>query len=97
MPLTTIKTSGTTQIKTGQGILQAVIVVAPGTTWNAQFNDGPNPNAGGAFTPLIGSTTTALVVPAIGTFLLPVPIPFSNGLQVVTTGATPGEITLVWQ
>ena len=96
MPVTIIKTSATTQIKTGPGTLEQIIITAQGTTWNMQILDGPTMPQN-TFTPLIGSTTTTLVVPAVGTVFLRGSLTFTNGLQIVTTGASPGEVSIVWQ
>lgn len=94
MPVTVIANKATTQIKTGAGVLQQIIIASPGTTWTMQINDGPSLTQG-TFTSLIG--TTAMTVPAAGTNILPQPLPFSYGLQIVTAGTTAGELELVWQ
>ena len=93
MPLTIIANKATTQIKTGSGTLQAILISNAGTAWTLQINDGPNSTNG--FTAMVGST--AFTVPAVGTNLIPVPLTFTNGLQVVTAGTTAGEMTFVWQ
>ena len=92
MPVTVIANKATTQIKNGAGVLQAVVVANPGTAWTLQINDGPNLSAG--VTAILGATP--LTVPAVGTDVLPAPMPFSYGLQVVTAGTTAGEMELVW-
>ncbi len=93
MPVTTIANKATTQVKTGAGILEQIVIANAGTSWTLQLNDGPSLTAA-AFTPLIGAT--AMTIPAVGTMLLTRPMPFSYGLQIVTAGTTAGEIELQW-
>ena len=93
MPVTVIANKATTQLKVGSGVLQSIVVANAGTSWTLQVNDGPvgatnNVNA------ILGATP--LTVPAVGTDVLPAPIPFSNGLQVVTGGTTAGELEFIW-
>lgn len=94
MPTTKITTSTTTQIKAAglPGKLLGIFISAPGTTWTIQVNDGPNP--AGAVVPMLGATP--FTIPAVATSFPSFPMDFSNGLQVVTAGATPGEIEVVW-
>src|SRR5947209_19324011 len=92
MPTTVIANKSTTQIKSGAGVLQAIVIANAGTSWTVQVNDGPN--LSGNVTAILGATP--FTVPAIGTDMLPAPIPFSYGLQIVTAGTTAGEMTLVW-
>lgn len=92
MPVTVIANKATTQIKNGAGLLQAVIIANAGTSWTMQLNDGPN--QAGSVVAILGATP--LTVPAVGTNLLPQPLPFTNGLQIVTAGTTAGEMSLVW-
>jgi len=92
MPSTVKADKSTTQVKVGAGVLQAIIISNAGTSWTLQCNDGPN--LSGNFTAILGATP--LTVPAVGTDLLPAPIPFSYGLQVVTAGTTAGEVEIVW-
>jgi len=93
MPITKITTSTTTQIKQNlPGKLLGIFVSAPGTTWTLQVNDGPNP--AGGLVPMMGATP--FTIPAVATSFPTFPMDFSNGLQVVTAGATPGEIEVVW-
>lgn len=56
-----------------------------------QLKDGPN--AAANTTTLVGST--AITVPAVGSNLLPTPLFFPSGIQVVTAGAT-GELDVDW-
>lgn len=92
MPVTVIANKATTQIKNGAGVLQAIVVSGAGSAWTLQVNDGPN--LAGNVTAILGATP--LTVPAIGTLVLPSPMPFSQGLQVVTAGTTAGELEFVW-
>lgn len=93
MPVTVIANKATTQLKNGAGLLQAIIVANAGTSWTLQVNDGPSGN-GNATVGILGATP--LTVPAVGTNLLPSPLPFSYGLQVVTAGTTAGELEFIW-
>jgi hypothetical protein len=92
MPVTVISTSTTTQIKNGSGYLSSIEIAAAGTSWTLQIKDGPDVN--GNFKTILGAS--ALTVPAVGTNLIPAPVFFSNGLQFVTAGATPGELDVAW-
>jgi len=91
--ITIINTSATIQVKSGSGRLHSITVVAAGTGWTMQVNDGPN--ATGGLTRMIGQT--AMAMPAAGTVMdWSTPQCFSNGLQFVMAGATPGEISVEW-
>lgn len=57
-----------------------------------QLEDGPN--SPGNTTTLVGST--AITVLALGSNLLPTPLFFPTGIQVVTASATPGELDVEW-
>jgi hypothetical protein len=93
MPVTVIANKATTQIKTGAGMLLSIVVAGAGTSWTLTVNDGPI-GATNSVNAILGST--ALTVPAVGTNLLPQPMPFTNGLQVVTGGTTAGELEFNW-
>jgi hypothetical protein len=92
MPVSVITTSTTTLCKQGPGYLNDILITAPGTTWGLRILDGPD--SSGNFKPIMGST--AFTIPAIGTILLPSPVYFGQGLTLITSGATPGEIEAVW-
>jgi len=91
MPITSITSSATFQIKTGAGYVQSIIVAAPGTTWTLKLLDGPD--SAGNTTPILGGTT-ALTMTA-GALQVTWPLQFSKGLQVVTSG-TAGEVDIEW-
>lgn len=89
MAITKITTSGTFNLKNGAGYCRSLSVSGAGTTWTIQFNDGPDPYKGNVTT-LFGATPVTITS---GMFLQS-PLYFTNGFQVVTSGATPGEIEL---
>lgn len=97
MPITRITTSATTQLKNGPGRINAISCPNAGTTWALTINDGPTlgPGSGGtgagnAFLPIGGAAvlTTGIVVIY--------PIFFNGGCQIVTSGASPGELDIDW-
>jgi hypothetical protein len=92
MPVTVISSSATTQAKIGPGYLNSILIAAAGTSWTVQCKDGPD--SAGNFKTLLGAS--AVTVPAVGTDLIPSPVYFGQGLQIVTAGATPGEIDVSW-
>lgn len=90
MPLAQIANKATTQVKIGSGYLRQIVVAAQGSAWTLQVNDiGQGLNS--AIT-LLGATP--LTVPAVGTLMLPEPLFFGSGLQIVTAGTTAGELDL---
>lgn len=93
MPVSVIANKATTQLKFGAGVLQQIIIAGAGSAWTLQVNDGPI-GATNSVNPIIG--TTPITVPAVGTLLLPTPMPFTNGLQIVTAGTTAGELEIQW-
>lgn len=93
MPVTTIANKATNQLKIGAGYINQIIVTAPGSSWTVQLADGPVGASSNA-TILLGAT--AMTVPAVGTLLLPKPMFFSNGIQVITAGTTAGEMDVDW-
>ena len=89
MAMFRVTTSGTFNLKlSSAGFIRAISCPAAGTTWLLTINDGPNP--AGTVTALYGATpatvTTGLVLLA--------PLYFNTGLQIVTSGATPGELDI---
>lgn len=92
MPVSVLTTTGTKQIKTGSGVLLGVILASTGTSVSIQIKDGPD-SSGNAVV-LFGNT--AIVPTVVGSNLIPVPVPFTNGLQVVV-GGTPGEFDVIWE
>jgi hypothetical protein len=91
MPITSITTSATFQLKTGAGYVQAIIVAAPGTTWTLKLQDGPD--TGGNFTTILGGTTPLTMT--AGAIPITWPLQFTRGLQVITSG-TAGEVDIEW-
>jgi hypothetical protein len=91
MPITSITSSATFQLKTSAGYVQSIIVSAPGTTWTLKILDGPN-NAGNTTTVLGGGTPITLTA---GGIVLTTPLYCTNGIQVVTSG-TAGEVDIEW-
>lgn len=91
MPVSVLTTTGTKQLKVGSGNLLGVIVAATGTAVSIQIKDGPDVNGNSVV--LFGNT--AIVPTVVGSNLIPVPVPFTNGLQVIV-GGTPGEFDVIW-
>lgn len=90
MATTLINANATTQVKLGGGMLRGITVTNPGATWAFQVKDGPDPN--GNFQTLLG---VAAVAPGLAgsRYVDPIaPLSFVNGLQVITSGTTPGEL-----
>ena len=93
MPIAAITTSATFQLKASSaGYVQAINVSAPGTTWTVKLLDGPDSagNTKTIFGGTTGWTATAGIQPVA------TPMPFTNGLQVVTAG-TAGELEIIYQ
>jgi hypothetical protein len=91
MPISKITTSGTFNLKlSSAGYIQAISVPQAGTSWTLTLNDGPNP--AGNVTTIYGATPAAITV-NLGVLT---PLFFTQGLQVVTAGATPGEMEIEW-
>jgi hypothetical protein len=93
MPIQAITTSATFQLKSSSaGYVQAINVSAPGTTWTVKLLDGPDSagNTKTIFGGTTGWTATAGIQPVA------TPMPFTNGLQVVTAG-TAGELEIIYQ
>ena len=90
--VTAITSSTTTQAKIGPGYLNGILIAAAGTSWTVQVKDGPD--ASGNFKTILGAS--AVTVPAVGTDLIPSPVYFGQGLQIITAGATPGELDVAW-
>lgn len=80
---THINTNTTTSIKTSAGILNSICINNPGSAWVVTVNDGANP--------------IAIITPSTGQDSMVYECSFINGLSVVTTGTTPGSITVNWQ
>jgi len=91
MPITSITTSATFQLKTQAGYIQSIICSAPGTTWTLKILDGPD--TAGNTTAVLGGTT-GLTLTA-GVFSLPEVLYCNKGIQVVTSG-TAGEVDIEW-
>lgn len=83
---THITTSTTTTVFSGSGTLQSIIVNAPGTTWAATIYD----NTSGSGTVVGVMTAITANQPFVG------PIQINTGCTIVTVGATPGDLTVLW-
>jgi hypothetical protein len=82
-----ITTNASTQVKTGAGTLQSIIVSSPGSAWTIQVFD----NSSCAAPAIFGAT--AVTVPAAGS-VINFNVDFNTGLCVTTAGTTPGEVTI---
>jgi hypothetical protein len=91
MPTTVINSNATTQIKLGNGRIWNIIVSDPGATWAMKINDGPD-TAGNTRT-LINAAKISAGQPFTDAVS---PICFRDGIQIVTSGTTPGEIDVQW-
>lgn len=81
-----ITANATTVVKTGVSILHAVVVNNPGTTWVITMYD----NTAGSGS-LIGTLTSPV---SGGQYEYHASL--SNGLTIVTSGTTAGDITVVY-
>lgn len=84
---TEVTSNASTQVKTGAGTLQSIIVSGPGSAWTIQVFD----NTSCAAPAIFGAT--AVTVPVAGT-VINFNADFNTGLCVKTAGTTPGEITI---
>jgi len=82
---THINSNATTTVITGSGTLQAIIVNAPGSAWVATIYD----NTAGSGT-VIGAMTITANQPFLG------PVQVNTGCTIVTSGTTPGDLTVLW-
>ena len=87
-----ITTSGTTNIVTGTGYLYSLMYncTNAGTSWSFTIQDK-------SATPIVLYTIAALVVSTVPVVVVNVdaPIPILGGIDIITTGATPGAVG-VW-
>ena len=89
MAIFKITTSGTFNLALSKpGYIRSLTVSQAGTGWTLQMNDGPN--SLGNVTTLFGGTPVTV---AAGLYLAS-PLYYSQGFQVITAGATPGELEL---
>lgn len=79
----------TTVVKTGAGILSAVVVNNAGSSWTLQIFDGIS-SSGAAI-----AGATAFTCPAAGS-VLSYNTYFSSGLTIITAGTTAGSITVIY-
>lgn len=82
-----ITTSATTVIKSGVTVLHRVVVNNPGSTWTVAIYD----NTAGS-----GSTVATISPETAGGGNFDYDAGLSNGLTVVTSGTTAGDITVVY-
>lgn len=92
-PATTVNTyreinsNASTQVRTGIGFLENIVVNNAGTSWTMQVFD----NTSCAGTAIAGAT--AFTIPAAGSNLR-YDVAFSTGLCILTAGTTPGSVTV---
>jgi hypothetical protein len=79
---THITSNATTNIKTGNGILNSIVVNNPGATWTITVNDG--------------ASVIAVIAAAAAQSTMLYECAFNTSLSVVTSGTTPGDITVTW-
>ena len=82
----TITASETNQLKTTPGRLSKIDVWGAGTTWVIDIYDDPGANSHPVWQWLT----------ARGAGEFQVDIPMSTGIRVVTSGATPGSVTIIF-
>lgn len=93
MPITKIITSGTFNLKSMAGYVTALSVPAAGTSWTLQmFDVGANPPSNTQ--PIYGGSTAATITTGL---TVVAPIYFGNGIQIITAGASPGELDIQWE
>lgn len=80
---TNITTNATTTVHTGRGVLVRIIVNNPGTAWVATIFDSVT-GAGPKIGTLSVNANTSFVYEAV----------FTAGLTIVTSGTTPGDLTV---
>lgn len=80
-----ITTNTTTTVKSGAGTLQNIVINNPGSAWVATVYDNT-----------AGSGTVIAVISAAAGQTLPYNLRFSAGLTIVTTGTTPGDMTVIY-
>src|SRR5580765_6841391 len=81
-----ITASETNQLKTTPGEIAAIKVWGAGTTWVIDVYDDPGANAHPVWQWLT----------ARGNGEFPVELPMSTGIRIVTSGGTPGSVTVVY-
>ncbi len=91
MPTTVINSNATTQIKLSGGRIWNVIVSDPGATWVMAIKDGPD--SAGNLRTLINAAKISAGQPFSDAVS---PLCFRDGIQIVTSGTTPGEIDVQW-
>jgi len=91
VPMTSISTSGTFQLKDKAGYIQSIFCSNQGTSWTLQIFDGPDQF--GNTKALLGGTKPFSI--STGGFTFGVPMYCTFGIQVVTSG-TSGEIDIEW-
>lgn len=87
MPFKVINSNTTTQLKVGPGKLWNIIVSDPGSAWVMAVKDGPD--SSGNFQTLINAAKISAGQPFTDAAH---EIAFRDGLQVVTSGTTAGEL-----
>jgi hypothetical protein len=82
-----IASNASTQVRTGIGFLENIVINNAGASWTMQIFD----NTACSGTAIAGAT--AFTMPAAGSNLR-YDVAFSNGLCILTAGTTPGSITV---
>lgn len=92
MPITKIITSGTFNLKSMAGYVNAISVPNAGTGWTLQmFDVGANPASNSQT--VFGGAAGGAITTNLGILN---PIYFGNGIQIITAGASPGEMDIQW-
>ena len=81
-----ITANGTNQLRVGKAKIGQVIVWGAGTAWVLDVYDNASAN----------SSPVWQWVTANGAGIFALQLPVRDGLRVVTSGTTPGSITIVW-
>ena len=84
---TRISSNATTQVKTGSGILHRIVVNKIGTDWVIDVYDDTG----------VGTSNQIASITPTQTGTLEYGIKFNNGLKIVTSGTTAGDITVIWE
>lgn len=83
---THVASNATTTVKQGPGVLERIVVNNPGSSWTCTVYDSTTGS---------GAVIAALTPGSIGT--LEFDAIFVNGLTLVTSGTTAGDLTVIWR
>jgi hypothetical protein len=84
-----INSNATTQLRTGAGVLNRIVINAPGSAWTLQVFD----NTTCTGTAIAGATAFTIT----GTGDLSYNVQFNTGLCLLTAGTTPGSMTVSYR